>query len=101
MPLYTFVTDKNALFSKANDIGYLINNAPSGGKKAMPIKTNNFDNAADIAAKIHEADPAEAASLWIDVAEDRHLAIKVHESLGEQGRIRLAEKLQEVVNKIE
>jgi len=32
MPLYTLVTDKNALFLKANDISYLINNPPSGGK---------------------------------------------------------------------
>jgi hypothetical protein len=65
------------------------------------INTEEFDNAANIAAKIQEADPQEAASLWIDVAENRTLAIKVHESLGEEGRRRLAEKLQEVVNKFE
>jgi len=65
------------------------------------INADNFDNAASIAAKIEEAAPEEAASLWINVAEDRHLAIKVHESLGEEGRVRLAEKLQEVVNKFE
>ncbi len=67
----------------------------------MPVKTEKFDNAADIAAKIQEAEPVEAASLWIDVAENRTLAIKVHESLGQEGRVRLAEKLQEAIKNFE
>ena len=50
----------------------------------------------DIAKELAQASPELAASIWTTVAEDRHLAIRVHEALGQAGRVDLAHKLGEL-----
>ena len=50
---------------------------------------------ADIARQLAEATPAQAATIWTAVAEDKSLAIRVHDALGSAGRVDLAHKLGE------
>jgi len=49
-----------------------------------------------LAATLEEASPAEAASLWMKLIEDKELAIEVHSELSEEGKIVLAQKLAQV-----
>jgi|TARA_R110001599_G_scaffold130588_1_gene305866 hypothetical protein len=53
----------------------------------------------DIARQLAEASPAHAATLWTTIAEDKTLAIKVHDALGSAGRVELAHKLGELSDK--
>ena len=53
----------------------------------------------DIARQLAEASPAHAAALWTTIAEDKTLAIKVHDALGSAGRVELAHKLGELSDK--
>ncbi len=52
----------------------------------------------DIAKQLEEASPKLAASIWTKVAEDRALAIQVHESLSREAKVELAQKLAESQN---
>ncbi len=52
----------------------------------------------DIVKQLEEASPMLAASIWTKVAEDRALAIEVHESLSPKGKVELAKKLAESQN---
>ena len=52
----------------------------------------------DIAKQLEEASPTLAASIWTKVAEDRALAIAVHESLSPKAKVELAKKLAESQN---
>ena len=52
----------------------------------------------DIARQLEEASPTLAASIWTKVAEDRALAIAVHESLSPSAKVELAKKLAESQN---
>ena len=52
----------------------------------------------DIVKQLEEASPALAASIWTKVAEDRALAIAVHESLSPKAKVELAKKLAESQN---
>ena len=54
---------------------------------------------ADIARQLAEATPAQAATIWTTVAEDKTLAIRVHDALGSAGRVELAHKLGELSDK--
>ena len=49
----------------------------------------------DIVKQLEEASPMLAASIWTKVAEDRALAIAVHESLSPKAKVELAKKLAE------
>ena len=53
----------------------------------------------DIARQLAEASPAHAATLWTTIAEDKTLAIRVHDALGSAGRVELAHKLGELSDK--
>jgi hypothetical protein len=52
----------------------------------------------DIARQLEGASPMLAASIWTKVAEDRALAIQVHERLSPKARVELAKKLAESQN---
>ena len=52
----------------------------------------------DIVKQLEEASPMLAASIWTKVAEDRALAIAVHESLSPKAKVDLAKKLAESQN---
>ena len=52
----------------------------------------------DIARQLEDASPMLAASIWTKVAEDRALAIAVHESLSPTAKVELAKKLAESQN---
>ena len=52
----------------------------------------------DIVRQLEEASPLLAASIWTKVAEDRALAIAVHESLSPTAKVELAQKLAESQN---
>ena len=52
----------------------------------------------DIVMQLEEASPMLAASIWTKVAEDRALAIAVHESLSPKAKVELAQKLAESQN---
>ena len=52
----------------------------------------------EIVRQLEEASPTLAASIWTKVAEDRALAIAVHESLSPTAKIELAKKLAESQN---
>ena len=52
----------------------------------------------DIVRQLEEASPMLAASIWTKVAEDRALAIAVHESLSPKAKVELAQKLAESQN---
>ena len=52
----------------------------------------------DIVAQLEGASPALAASIWTKVAENRALAIEVHERLTPKARVELAKKLAESQN---
>jgi len=52
----------------------------------------------DIVKQLEEASPTLAASIWTKVAEDRALAIAVHESLSPKAKVELAKKLAESQN---
>ena len=54
--------------------------------------------AQDIVRQLEEASPMLAASIWTKVAEDRALAIQVHESLSPRANVELAQKLAESQN---
>jgi len=54
--------------------------------------------AQDIVRQLEEASPMLAASIWTKVAEDRALAIQVHESLSPRAKVELAKKLAESQN---
>ena len=54
--------------------------------------------AQDIVRQLEEASPMLAASIWTKVAEDRALAIEVHESLSREAKVALAKKLAESQN---
>ena len=58
----------------------------------MDIKPN------EIVRQLEEASPMLAASIWTKVAEDRALAIAVHESLSPKAKVDLAQKLAESQN---
>jgi hypothetical protein len=58
----------------------------------MDIKPN------EIVRQLEEASPTLAASIWTKVAEDRALAIAVHESLSPTAKVELAKKLAESQN---
>jgi hypothetical protein len=46
-----------------------------------------------------QANPSEAARIWVNVASNKSLAIKVHEQLTQEERQGLAQKLLKVENK--
>jgi hypothetical protein len=46
-----------------------------------------------LAATIANASPSEAAKMWINIAANKSLAIKVHEYLSQEERQGLAQKL--------
>ena len=52
----------------------------------------------DIVKQLEEASPMLAASIWTKVAEDRALAIAVHESLSPKAKVELAQKLADSQN---
>ena len=52
----------------------------------------------DIVRQLEEASPLLAASIWTKVAEDRALAIAVHESLSPKAKVELAQKLADSQN---
>jgi len=52
----------------------------------------------DIVKQLEDASPMLAASIWTKVAEDRALAIAVHESLSPKAKVELAKKLAESQN---
>jgi hypothetical protein len=52
----------------------------------------------DIVKQLEDASPMLAASIWTKVAEDRALAIAVHESLSPKAKVELAQKLAESQN---
>ena len=54
--------------------------------------------AQDIVRQLKDASPTLAASIWTKVAEDRALAIQVHESLSREAKVELAQKLAESQN---
>ena len=54
--------------------------------------------AQDIVRQLEDASPTLAASIWTKVAEDRALAIAVHESLSPSAKVELAKKLAESQN---
>ena len=54
--------------------------------------------AQDIVRQLEDASPTLAASIWTKVAEDRALAIAVHESLSPTAKVELAKKLAESQN---
>ena len=56
-------------------------------------------NPADIARQLAQASPELAATIWTAVAEDKTLAIRVHDALGSAGRVELAHKLGELSDK--
>ncbi len=58
----------------------------------MDIKPN------EIVRQLEDASPTLAASIWTKVAEDRALAIAVHESLSPKAKVELAKKLAESQN---
>ena len=58
----------------------------------MDIKPN------EIVRQLEDASPMLAASIWTKVAEDRALAIAVHESLSPKAKVELARKLAESQN---
>ena len=58
----------------------------------MNVKAN------EIVRQLEEASPTLAASIWTKVAEDRALAIEVHESLSPKAKVELAKKLAESQN---
>ena len=58
----------------------------------MNVKAN------EIVRQLEEASPLLAASIWTKVAEDRALAIEVHESLSREAKVALAKKLAESQN---
>jgi len=58
----------------------------------MDVKPN------EIVRQLEDASPMLAASIWTRVAEDRALAIAVHESLSPKAKVELAQKLAESQN---
>ncbi len=54
------------------------------------------EEALEIAKELALATPEQAASIWTKVAEDKRLAIKVHDALGRAGRVSLAHKLGKI-----
>jgi len=58
----------------------------------MDVKAN------EIVRQLEDASPMLAASIWTKVAEDRALAIAVHESLSATAKVELAKKLAESQN---
>ena len=58
----------------------------------MNVKAN------EIVRQLEGASPMLAASIWTKVAEDRALAIAVHESLSPTAKVELAKKLAESQN---
>ena len=52
----------------------------------------------DIVKQLEDASPMLAASIWTKVAEDRALAIAVHESLSPKAKVDLARKLADSQN---
>ena len=58
----------------------------------MDVKPN------EIVRQLEDASPMLAASIWTKVAEDRALAIAVHESLSPKAKVELAQKLAESQN---
>ena len=58
----------------------------------MNVKAN------EIVRQLEDASPTLAASIWTKVAEDRALAIEVHESLSPKAKVDLAQKLAESQN---
>ena len=50
-------------------------------------------------ASLTQANPSEAARIWINVAANKSLAIQVHEQLTQEERQGLAQKLLKVENK--
>ena len=54
---------------------------------------------ADIARQLAQASPELAATIWTAIAEDKTLAIRVHDALGSAGRVELAHKLGELSDK--
>ena len=54
--------------------------------------------ASDIAEQLSQASPTLAAQIWTKVAEDRTLAIQVHNALAPKARVELAKKLAESQN---
>ena len=54
--------------------------------------------ASDIAEQLSQASPMLAAQIWTKVAEDRTLAIQVHNALAPTARVELAKKLAESQN---
>jgi len=52
----------------------------------------------DIVKQLEDASPMLAASIWTKVAEDRALAIAVHESLSPKAKVELAQKLADSQN---
>jgi len=58
----------------------------------MDVKPN------EIVRQLEDASPTLAASIWTKVAEDRALAIAVHESLSPKAKVELAKKLSESQN---
>ncbi len=59
-----------------------------------------MENIMELAASLKKADPEETATLWLKIAGDHDLAVKVHQELGEQGRLVLAEKLDLAARKV-
>ena len=52
-----------------------------------------------LAASLSQADATEAARIWVNVASNKTLAIKVHEQLTREERLGLAQKLLKAENK--
>jgi hypothetical protein len=54
--------------------------------------------ASDIAEQLSQASPMLAAQIWTKIAEDRALAIQVHNALAPKAKVELAKKLAESQN---
>tara|TARA_R100000008_G_scaffold70855_1_gene48579 strand:- start:395 stop:604 length:210 start_codon:yes stop_codon:yes gene_type:complete len=52
-----------------------------------------------LATSLSQADATEAARIWVNVASNKTLAIKVHEQLTREERLGLAQKLLKAENK--
>ena len=63
------------------------------------MTTKPADIARQLAQASPEATPAQAATIWTTIAEDKTLAIRVHDALGSAGRVELAHKLGELSDK--
>jgi hypothetical protein len=62
-------------------------------------ETMTTNDIKQLITSLTQANPSEAARIWVNVASNKSLAIKVHELLTQEERQGLAQKLLKVENK--